>query len=137
VTAVVCDASVAVAWYIEEPDSPRAEALQRAAVPLLAPELLLIETASAMLRRQRRGLPTPPGYPEVALRELRLGVGFTRDALLLEAAITLSKRLAHSLYDCFYLALARREEAALATFDRRLAELAASVAVPVWTPEAA
>lgn len=44
---------------------------------------------------------------------------------LLRDALALARRLRHSAYDCFYLALAVRLEAPLVTADRRLVELAA------------
>ena len=89
-----------------------------------------------MLTRLRRGQPMPPDYPEAALRTLRAGaVTFTSDATLLDVAVGLARRLAHPIYDCLYLALCRREEAMLATFDARLARHATALAIPLWEPE--
>jgi predicted nucleic acid-binding protein len=133
---VVFDASVAVAWYAPEEGSARAAPLQRGPAPLLAPTLVQIEVANALLMRLRRRLPCPPGYPEAALDELRSGaVTFVPDATLLDAAMALAGRLLHPIYDCLYLTLARREEAVLATFDRRLAALATQLAIPLWEPD--
>lgn len=135
-TPVVCDASVAVAWYVPETQSAAARPLQGGALPLLAPTLLLAEVANALLSRIRRQEPVPPGAPEVVLHELRSGaVAFTPDTELLDSAVPLARRLGHPVYDCFYLALCRREEAMLATFDARLARLADALAIPLWLPE--
>ncbi|TCZ57848.1 type II toxin-antitoxin system VapC family toxin [Roseicella aquatilis] len=46
------------------------------------------------------------------------------DAELLDHAVLLSAAIRHPLYDCLYLALVRRLDARLATFDKGLAALA-------------
>ncbi len=134
---VVFDASVAVAWLVDEVQSPRARRLPRSQAPLLAPALVLLEVANALLMRRRRGLPCPPGYPEAAVEGLRSGgsVSFVADAALLDGAMALGSRFLHPIDDGLYLTLARREEALLATLDRRLAALAAQLAIPLWEPD--
>lgn len=135
-TPVVCDASVTVSWLVDEAGSSASRRLPHGTAPLLAPTILLVETANALLTRLRRGQPMPPDYPEAALRTLRAGaVTFTSDATLLDVAVGLARRLAHPIYDCLYLALCRREEAMLATFDARLARHATALAIPLWEPE--
>jgi predicted nucleic acid-binding protein len=136
VTPVVCDASVTLSWLVDGEESPVARQLPHGPAPLLAPTLLLVEVANALLSRIRRRQPVPPGYPEAALHELRNGaIAFAPDTELLDGAVALARRLGHPVYDCFYLALCRREEALLATFDARLARLADALAVPLWSPE--
>lgn len=134
---VVCDASVAVAWLLPEPETPVARRLAAGREALIAPELLLLEVGNVLLTRLRRGATTP--VPDALLRdglpEIRRGVALTPDADLAEAALALGARLLHPIYDCLYLALARREEAALATFDRRLAARAREAGVPLWSPQ--
>jgi predicted nucleic acid-binding protein len=133
---IVFDASVAVAWYAPEEGSARAAPLQRGPAPLFAPTLVQIEVANALLMRLRRRLPCPPDYPQAALKELRSGgVTFVPDTTLLDTAVALARRLAHPVYDCLYLALCRREEAMLATFDARLARHATQLAIPLWEPD--
>ena len=58
---IVVDASVAVKWALKEADSEAAAALLDDDDPLLAPELLRIEGASAITRAGRSGsaLPSP------------------------------------------------------------------------------
>jgi predicted nucleic acid-binding protein len=136
VTPVVPDASVAVAWYVEEPESTRAAQLQSGSVPLMAPTFLQVEVANVMVMHMRRRKPIPLDYPEAALRELRSGgIAWTPDSLLIDSAAAIARRHLHPVYDCLYLALARREEAMLATFDRRLAALAEALAIPLWSPD--
>ena len=92
--------------------------------------------ANGLLTRLRRRQPLPPGYPEAALHELRNGaIAFTSDVALLDSAVSIAQRLGHPIYDCLYLALCRREEALLATFDARLMRLAEALAIPLWSPE--
>ncbi len=135
-TPLVCDASVVVGWFADEAQSPAARRLPGGSIPLLAPTMLLAETANALLSRIRRGLPTSPGYPETALRVLQAGtIAFTSDVALLDSAMAIARRLGHPIYDCFYLALCRREEAMLATFDGCLAHHAATLAIPLWSPD--
>jgi predicted nucleic acid-binding protein len=98
---------------------------------------MLTEVVNALVFRRRRTLGDPPDIVASALRELRGGhVALTRDAELLDAAAVIAERELHPVYDCLYLALARRHEATLATFDRRLMGLAAHLGVPVWEPPA-
>ena len=135
-TPVVPDASTVVAWYVDALQSAEAARLQGGPHPLLAPIFLQLEVANALVMRIRRRLPTPEGYPAAVLRELRSGgIDWTPDAELIDAAVTIGRRHLHPVYDCLYLALARREEAMLATFDRRLAALATTLAIPLWSAE--
>lgn len=134
---IVVDASAATAWYLEEAESAVARRLQGGPHPLLAPDFLLLEVANALITRMRRRLPTPPGYPEAALAELRSGaIEWIPAGALTENAVSLAARTLHPVYDCLYLALCRQREASLATFDRRLAMLAITLAIPLWSPEA-
>jgi predicted nucleic acid-binding protein len=134
----VCDASVVAAWYLRQPCSERAAALQRAEAALLAPRLLHLECANAFLREQRREPDLPPGFTAQAVAALRRApIILTEDAELLDGAVLLAQQLRHPVYDCVYLHLARRSEAALATFDQALARHAAALAIPLWEPAAA
>jgi len=46
--------------------------------------------------------------------------------------VLLAGRQGHPVSDCLYLALARRRDAVLATFDRRLTALATRIGTPLW-----
>jgi len=52
---LVVDASVAVKWFLPEPDAEPAVALLRAGHRLIAPDLLWIEVASVLWKVVRRG----------------------------------------------------------------------------------
>lgn len=63
-------------------------------------------------------------YPARVLQMLRrMPLTLVPDRELLDHAAHLGVTLRHPLYDCMYLALARRLSASLATFDKGLAEL--------------
>lgn len=114
---LVVDASVAVKWLISEDDSALAETLSDR--QMLAPSLLLIECASALLRRARAG-DVPIGTVAGKVRALRRSpVRLVPVEAHLEAAIALAARLRHALHDCLYLGLALAEGTRLVTADRR------------------
>jgi len=124
---IVVDASLAVTWFVEEPGTPVADRLVREAGReggLVAPELLLLEVTAVLGKRAREGK-VQPDYPGVSLRRLRrMPIRLTPDAELLDHAVLLSAAVRHPLYDCLYLALARRLDAQLTTLDKGLAALA-------------
>jgi predicted nucleic acid-binding protein len=117
---LVVDASVAVKWVVTEIDTPEAVALQTSSEDLIAPDLVVAEIASATWKRFRcnefsqeqalRAITIAPGL----LTRLYPILGFTKQAL------TLAIDLGHPVYDCFYLALALREDATLITADERM-----------------
>ncbi len=127
---LIVDASVAVKWFVEEEGSPTAHALVRIqhtpefGLRLQAPGMLMLEVVAVIGRRARQGM-LDADYPAKVLQALRrLGMVLTPDGEFLDHATQLSMTLRHSLYDCLYLALARRTGFRLATFDRGLADLA-------------
>jgi predicted nucleic acid-binding protein len=134
--SVVVDASFAVAWFAPERPDDRHYRLLESDVPLLAPDLLQIEVANALSHKERKGEIQPGRVPDILARLRGMDMGFAPFGPLLDAALGLSLRLRHSVQDCLYLALARREGATLATFDHRLAALATTLAIPLWSPEA-
>jgi len=143
---LLLDASAVVPWFVPEEMTPVAELLLESDRPLLAPRHLLGEVTNAILTQERRGR-LPRGHAAQAWMLLRgMGAGLRRPGLtfldegeapVFGRAIAIAERQGHALYDCFYLALAEREGATLATFDRRMAELARRLSVSLWASEAA
>jgi plasmid stability protein len=78
----------------------------------------------------------PGQVPDMLARLRGLPMALVPFGSLLDAALGLSLQVGHSVQDCLYLALARQEAVRLATFDRRLADLATTLAIPLWSPEA-
>ena len=127
----VLDASVALKWVLNEPDSPAALKLRadfsQHACELLAPDIILVEIAHSLTRAERRGIVTQPAV-------LFGDILSTRPDLhphipLLPRAIGLSSQLRIGVYDCLYLALAERERCEVVTADGRLARVAPGIAV--------
>jgi predicted nucleic acid-binding protein len=117
----VVDASVAVKWVVDEPDSDLA-ALLLDGRPLLAPDLLWVECGSVLWTKVRRGV-LPAADAALAGRVLRgADIETVAGRLLLDDALSLALRLDHPVYDCLYLALAIQRERPFVTADRRFAE---------------
>jgi len=126
-TSIVVDAS-AVVRIIEgaEPAASFQEALLQADL-VLAPELMLTEVANALWRLQRAGQLEADGLQRRLSRAVELVDVIEPDRHLQAEALALACHLDHPVYDCLYLALARREAAVLVTADKRLQQLAARV----------
>lgn len=117
---LVVDSSVAAKWFLREPGTEEAEGLLAGSAPLVAPDLVLAEVANALWKNARRG-----GAERFAPALRRLPGLFARlfpMTGLEQDAFDLALRRNHPVYDCFYVALARRERAPLVTADARLAE---------------
>ncbi len=117
VVRVVCADPLAAAWLAP---------FQEAAL-VLAPELMLTEVANALWKLHRAGM-LGSLDPQLLLVDARdLVDRFEPDRHLQAEALALACHLDHPVYDCLYLALARREAAVLITADQRLQTLAQRV----------
>ena len=133
----VVDASVALKWVIPEVLSDRAERLLGANEDLIAPDLLPIEAANALWKKTvRREISARDAEQALALLQ-ESGLVLRPTGPLLAPALAIAHRLDHPVYDCVYVALARRERARLVTSDRRLARRIASRRLDVRVVELA
>lgn len=131
----VLDASVAVKWFVAEPDAPAALRLLTEGATFVAPDILPLEMAAALLKLERRRELTK-GTASAALIDLdRIGCEMIGHAGLLKPAAALSTTERHGLFDCLYLLVARERGLPLATFDRRMAALATRLGIPLWATE--
>ena len=115
---LIVDASVALKWLFEEEGTAAALKLL-GAEPLTAPDFLLLEAHHVMWKRVRRG-----DSPEAALHGLESVLtsafdSFAASGQLIADAARKSQKLAHPIYDCLYISLAEREDAALVTADAK------------------
>lgn len=114
--AVVVDASIALKWVIDEPDSDLAQQLV-VEERLIAPDLLLIECASSLCTKARRGQITN----EQAMAALAAieATPFTNIATAshVSTAQSIALALGQTAYDALYLAVALTERATLVTAD--------------------
>jgi predicted nucleic acid-binding protein len=117
---LIVDASVAVKWVVDEPDSDLALALYQNESDLAAPTLIVAEVGNTLWKKCRRKLVTERQMA-LALEALpRFLKQLCELPELAPRAGELAVRFDHPIYDCFYLALAQRENAAIVTADERL-----------------
>jgi predicted nucleic acid-binding protein len=130
---IVVDASLAAKWIIVEPNSAAALALLEDCVdPLVAPDLIAIEVASAIVRRANMDKALGETMRDANARWANLLDAQTitlrrpTSSDILEAA-NLAMDLGHPLKDSIYLALAMEMGCDLITCDARFAEKAKGV----------
>lgn len=125
--ACVLDASAAMRLILGDPTAaPLAQPLREAAL-VLAPELMLTEVANTLWKLQR-AQQLADLDPQQLLADARDLVDRVEPDRHLQAeALALACHLNHPVYDCLYLALARREAATLISADQRLLRLAEQV----------
>jgi predicted nucleic acid-binding protein len=122
---IVVDASVAVKWFSSEAGSAAALALLDGSEQMLAPAVIRVEVAAAMVKKARAGIVT--GEEASGMIELWFGAASSgrlvmvpdEDDLLAAARIAIELR--HPIYDCLYLALAQRHAIPLMTADAAFA----------------
>ena len=124
---LVVDASVACKWTLEEPDSDLARKLLASGEQLIAPAIILAEMANVFWHRSHVG--------DIAQAQARDGFTVAHKMFfhiepldgLIEAALDLSIRMEHPIYDCLYLALAMSESCEMITADKRFAKRASAM----------
>lgn len=120
---VVVDASVLVRALVRADNSvAAAKWIEQHA--LIAPDIILVETANALWRYVQAGR-MDSDMARLLLKEAALVIDrIIPSAELLDSAITIACEAQHPVYDCLYLALAGSERAMLGTADRELAAIA-------------
>jgi predicted nucleic acid-binding protein len=128
---LVVDASIAARWFVPALAWPSATEVLEDGESLLAPELILAEVANTFWKSVRSEYMTV----EEMETALRLLPGFFIELRslsdLVPEAGQLAVELDHPVYDCCYIALARREAAPLVTADKRLAHAAQASRIEV------
>ncbi|MEA1941283.1 MAG: type II toxin-antitoxin system VapC family toxin [Pseudomonadota bacterium] len=118
----VFDASVAVKVFLPVAGSDAAEAAAKSHA-MVAPELVLVESANAFWKYVSKGL-VPLEDCLTAIRNLSGFADLRPDRTIFPEALALANRLQHPVYDCVYLALALRTQFPLVSVDRKLLSLA-------------
>jgi predicted nucleic acid-binding protein len=120
---IVIDASVAVKWVLNEPQTEAAVTLRDE--QLLAPTLWLAEAANALWRHvQLRELTAQQALARMSELEKAPVASLAMEPYV-SAALELAARGNHPVYDCVYLAVALHHGLTLVTDDRRFAAAAA------------
>lgn len=123
---IVVDASVAVKWLLPEPGEREAQLILRGEKRLVAPALVRVEVAGAVLRQFREGRLTG----ERARSACDLWASLIHDGTLhlvpvedlFDLAVDLAFEARHALADCLYLAAGKHLGAGVITADRTLFE---------------
>lgn len=126
---VTVDASVAVKWFIDEPGTDNAIRLLESDDQLVAPELIISEVANAAWRRAAAGDISREQAMAIPHALLQVLSDVTPVRELIDDAMGIAFAEEHAVYDCIYLALARRRNAALATADLQLQAILKN---PAW-----
>lgn len=105
--ALVVDASVALKWVLEEPDSHVAQALAESREEILVPDFWLNEACNVCWLQVRKGKWTPDEAREgLTLLRALVPPTSTGDLDLHEVALDIGMAVNHSTYDTLYLAFA-------------------------------
>lgn len=129
---VVVDASIAVLWFVNEPDRWGAQRLLDTESALVAPDFMPIEAANAWWKKARRHEMEQADVAQAVTNLLALGIAWASSTPLLGSAARLAVDLGHPVYDCLYVVLAASRSAPLATADERLRRAARLVGVRIW-----
>ncbi len=131
---LVLDASAAVKWFAREVGTEAALALLDSGASFLAPDIMPIEVASTLLRKERAGQ-LETGAAMRALAELdAIGIELLPSAPRLRRAAEMAMQHRHALFDCLYLAVAMERRVPIATFDGPVASLAQRLLIPSAIP---
>ena len=118
----VIDASVAVKWFVEEPDSPTAHRLLEAhatgEATLVAPDLLVYEVSNVLLHNPTFSAPEIQRSVE-RLYDLELEL-IAPSVDVVTAAIVLAAAKRLTFYDALYVQLAQHLGLPFYTADRKL-----------------
>jgi predicted nucleic acid-binding protein len=131
----VLDASVALAWFVDNPVSAYATQVKESLLHgarAVVPALWHLEMANGFAVAERRGiLTTADTSQSVGDIEQLLAhtIESTADFISVRQALTIALTFQFSAYDAVYLDTARRERLPLATLDRRLLAAAGQAGV--------
>lgn len=114
---LVIDPSVAVSWFVAEPDRGAAIALLRSGRPLLAPDIVIPEALNVLWRKLRRGEVAVQQAVEAASALPQFFDEIIPSARLAKWAFELALQMDHRVYDCMYLACALANDGVLVTRD--------------------
>lgn len=130
-TQYVVDVCVAVKWFVPEQYSQDAARLLSGNHNLIAPDYLLAEAGNVFWKKIR--------FNEISLEDGQQALTAIQHSpmqlvdskSLLQDAFNLANQAGRSIYDCFYLALAIRENCQMVTSDEKFFN---ALKTGVWAP---
>lgn len=128
----VLDASVALAWFLDDEQAPQADSVRSRLVrdSAFVPQLWHLEVRNGLIIAERRGRLSATRMNE-CLEALKWLPVQTDSEAVLEMVTSLARLHKLSVYDAVYLELAKRRDAALASLDAALLRAAAEEGVRV------
>ena len=128
----VLDAPVALAWFLDDEQAPQAGIVRSRLVrdKAFVPQLWRLEVRNGLIIAERRGRLSANRMNE-CLEALKWLPIQTDSEAVLEMVVSLARLHKLSCYDAVYLELAKRRDAALASFDGALLRAAAKEGVQV------
>jgi predicted nucleic acid-binding protein len=116
---IIVDASIVVKWFVSEGDSANAVQIFENEAYIAAPDLVLPEVTNTFRKKVKAGDAHAVQIAQ-ALPKIRNSLALlVSSAELTEESWALACRLDHSPYDCFYLALALKNQTVLVTADKK------------------
>jgi predicted nucleic acid-binding protein len=128
---IVLDASAAIAAVLGHTSAPAIVEILSGASVVIAPELFVAEVTSALWKYVVAKQVTSPDAAEHLEAALQLVDRYQSLSVLTLEVLREASSRRHSVYDMFYVVLARREGAALLTNDTRLRKLVAEMGISV------
>jgi predicted nucleic acid-binding protein len=134
----VLDASVALAWFVDNPIAPYASRVRKALLHnsrAIVPVLWHLEMANGFAVAERRGILTAEDTSQ-GIRDIELllahAIESSGEIVSVKQALATARTFQLSAYDAVYLDTARREKLPLATLDRRLLAAASQAGVDLF-----
>jgi predicted nucleic acid-binding protein len=135
VKSFVLDASVALAWFVDDPVPAYAVQIKhfiQGGMRAMVPALWTMEMANGFCMAERRGKLTAE-QTDHGLRQLEIitvsGIQIDPEVTSIREHLATARAFQLTAYDAVYLELARREGLPLATLDRGLRTAAAKAGV--------
>ena len=117
----VLDASVALAWFLDDEQAPQADNVRARLIRERAyvPQLWHLEVRNGLIIAERRGRLSATRINE-CLEAIKWLPIQTDSEAVLDTVVSLARMHNLSVYDAVYLELAKRRDAALASLDGAL-----------------
>jgi len=128
---VVLDASAALAAVLGQESGPAVLNVLSAAAVVIAPALFTAEVTSGLWKYVSAKQLTLDIAAERLDATLKLVDRYHPEATLAQEVLREASARRHSVYDLYYVVLARREGAAVVTIDGRLRKLITTMGLPV------